>query len=157
MRTNKISFTSGELKLEGYCYYPDNEKPCPGVVLCHPHPLHGGSMRATVIRQLGLELTTHNIITMMFNFRGVGRSEGNFGGGIAEQDDVTAALNWLISQSQVNNTKIGVAGYSFGGAVAAPVACRDSRIAAMALISPAIDESFINELKNCPKNGRLTA
>ena len=137
--------------LEGKCYYPDDEGTYPAVILCHPHPLYGGSMHNNVVQALSLTLVNQSIIAFMFNFRGAGRSEGSFGGGIAEQEDVSAAINWLTSQSEVDPGKIGLAGYSFGAAVASQVACNDERIKAMALISPPLETSQISRLKDCPK------
>jgi dipeptidyl aminopeptidase/acylaminoacyl peptidase len=67
-----------------------------------------------VILALASALVKQSIIAFMFNFRGVGRSQGNFGGGIDEQDDVAAALNWLMAQREVDTVRIGLAGYSFG-------------------------------------------
>jgi uncharacterized protein len=152
LKPQKITFSSGQLKLEGYCYYPDAEGKYPGVILCHPHPLQGGSMSAGVIRAIGTELVNQNIIAMMFNFRGVGKSQGEYGGGIDEREDARAAIYWLVSQKQIEASKIGLAGYSFGGGVGAPVACEDKTVKSMALISPALDRSFAQFLKDCKKN-----
>ncbi len=143
-------FSCGKFKLEGACYYPDAKGKFPAVILCHPHPLYGGSMANNVIMALASALIKMSIIAFMFNFRGVGRSQGSFGGGIDEQDDVVAALNWLMTQSEVDTVKIGLAGYSFGALVALPVACRDPRIKAVALISPSIvEQDTVAQLKNC--------
>ena len=153
MRQTAIWFQSGTIKLQGYCYYPDTDGTFPAVVLCHPHPLNGGSMSNMVIRTLGKALTDRSMIAVMFNFRGVGKSEGSYGAGIGEQEDLIAALDWTVSQKEVDKERIGAAGYSFGGSVALPVAGRDPRIKALALISPALDGSHIPHLKqyNGPK------
>jgi alpha/beta superfamily hydrolase len=148
MRQAAISFRSGTLTLHGYCYYPDTEGTFPAVVLCHPHPLNGGSMSNMVIRTLGKTLADRSMIAVMFNFRGVGKSEGSYGAGIGEQDDLIAALDWAVSQKEVDKARIGAAGYSFGASVALPVAGRDPRVKALALISPALDSSHIPHLKH---------
>ena len=137
--------------LEGACYFPEGEGVFPAVVLCHPHPLYGGSMDNNVILALEAALITNSIIAFMFNFRGVGGSQGKFGDGINEQKDVTAAINWIVSQPEVDVSKVGLVGYSFGAFVSLPVACDDKRIKAMALISPPLEPSHISELKDCAK------
>ncbi len=151
MQQTPVSFNCGELSLHGYVYYPDVKACHPAVILCHPHPLHGGSMNNNVIREVGNALVNKNMVAMMFNFRGVGKSTGKFGRGIAEQNDVIAALDWIITQAHIDFNKIGLCGYSFGGGVAAPVGCSDSRIKAIALISPAIETSNAAYLQTCTK------
>jgi hypothetical protein len=81
------------------------------------------------------------MIAFLFNFRGVGRSQGSFSG-IDEQEDVAAAINWLALQHEVDTDKIGLAGYSFGASVALPEACRDPRVRALALVSPGLIEQI---------------
>ena len=102
MKHASISFPCGDLILEGGCYYPEGDSPLSGVILCHPHPLYGGSMNNNVIQTLAATLVKCSIIAFMFNFRGVGRSEGSFGDGIDEQEDVIAAIDWLVSQTEID-------------------------------------------------------
>lgn len=147
MRKEPVFFPSGGLTLHGFCYYPEVEGILPGVVLCHPHPLNGGSMSSSVIRALGQELAEKSIVAFMFDFRGVGRSQGIFDNGIGEQDDAEAALKWLENQPMVDKSKIGLAGYSFGGGVAAMVASKNNTVKALALISPYLQPVNINCLK----------
>ncbi len=151
MRRSSITFPSGNLKLEGVCYFPDCEGSAPAVVLCHPHPLYGGTMYNNVIQATASALLDESIIALMFNFRGVGGSEGDYGGGVAEQEDVVAAISWLVSQSGVDGRRVGLFGYSFGAAVALPVACADERVKAVALVSPPLEPSRIHLLKNCAR------
>ncbi len=61
------------------------------------------------------------ILAFRFNFRGVGRSEGVFGEGVAEQEDVKAALSFVSSMERVDRERMGLVGYSFGAMVALPV------------------------------------
>ena len=147
MKQTAISFRSGIFNLHGYYYTPDDDGKYPAVVLCHPHPLNGGSMSNTVIRKLGEALVQRSIVALMFNFRGVGKSEGSYGGGTGEQEDLIAALDFVSAGKDVDGERIGAAGYSFGGSVALPVASRDVRVKALALISPALDGSYIPYLK----------
>ena len=91
------------------------------------------------------------IVALMFNFRGIGGSEGSYGGGVAEQEDIKAAISWLISQAEVNGDRVGLLGYSFGAAVALPVACVEEQVKAVALISPPLEPSQMPLLKDCAK------
>jgi hypothetical protein len=108
-------------------------------------------MDNNVILSVSLALVKKSVIAFMFNFRGVGGSQGSFGGGIAEQKDVAAALSWIISQPEADGNRVGLSGYSFGAAVALPVACADDRVGAVALISMPHGKSQISLLKGCPK------
>jgi alpha/beta superfamily hydrolase len=132
-----ISFPSGELTLEGVWHFPEGEGPFPAVIVCHPHPLYGGNMSSNVVFNICQALALNNIAALRFNFRGVGKSEGDFGGGTDEQEDVRAALDFALSEETVDPERVGLAGYSFGGGVAAAVAVRDERIKSLALVSPA--------------------
>jgi len=142
-----ISFPSGEITLEGVWHFPEGDGPFPAVIVCHPHPLYGGSMSANVVFGICQALAESSIAALRFNFRGVGKSEGEFGGGIAEQEDVKAALDFVLSTENIDQNKIGLAGYSFGGGVALPVAVGDERVKMLALISPALLDSGWEQLK----------
>jgi alpha/beta superfamily hydrolase len=86
-----------------------------GAVITHPHPLFGGSMANNVVWTAARALAARRLATLRFNFRGVGRSTGTYGGGLEEADDVTAALNFLKSRAEGPYYLVG---YSFGAAVA---------------------------------------
>jgi len=132
-----ISFPSGELRLEGVWHLPEAKGPFPAVIVCHPHPLYGGNMSSNVVFSICQTLAEASIAALRFNFRGVGKSQGEFGEGIAEQEDVRAALAFTLSTDNINRNKIGLVGYSFGGGVAAAVAVREERVKMLALVSPA--------------------
>ena len=108
-------------------------------------------MDNNVILSVSSALAEKAIIAFMFNFRGVGRSQGSHGDGIDEQEDVAAAINWLISQPAVDSSRVGLLGYSFGAAVALSVACADDKVRAVALISLPFGKSQISQLKGCTK------
>ena len=150
-RQREIVFSCGDIKLEGSCYFPSGAGVFPAVTVCHPHPLYGGSMYNNVIMAVSSALVDRSIIALTFNFRGVGHSQGSFGAGIAEQDDIRAALDWLAFQPEVEANKLGLAGYSFGATVALPVGCGNTQVKAMALISPPIEPSQVVILKDCTK------
>lgn len=81
-------------------------------VLCHPHPLYGGSMDDGVLAVLADVLHAHGIATLRFNFRGVGRSEGRHDGSGGEVDDLRAAIAW--AREAHPDAPLLLGGYSFG-------------------------------------------
>jgi alpha/beta superfamily hydrolase len=139
------------------CYFPDKDGVIPAVVLCHPHPLYGGSMDNNVIMSMSSALIKESIIAFMFNFRGVGNSQGRFGGGKSEQEDVKAALNWVLAQPVVDGSRVGLAGYSFGAIVGLSVACADDRVRAIAIVSMPPGSEQGSQLRGCTKNKLLVS
>ncbi len=83
----------------------------PGAVVCHPHPLYGGTMRNRVVYWLARVLEEAGMSVLRFNFRGVEKSEGSWTGGEGEAEDARAALRWLRAQGV---EPLWVAGFSFG-------------------------------------------
>jgi hypothetical protein len=112
-----VSFPSGELNLEGILHLP-GESPAPGIIVCHPHPLYGGDMHNNVVTAICDLAAENGIAALCFNFRGAGASEGKYDSGIGEQDDVRAALTYLETLPEIGASRIALAGYSFGAAVA---------------------------------------
>ena len=137
MKRVHISFPSANLTLEGVWHFPEGTGPFPAVIVCHPHPLYGGSMSSNIVYYICQALALNNIAALRFNLRGVGKSQGNFSGGIYEQEDVRAALDFALSEENIDPERMGLAGYSFGGGVAAAVAVREERVKMLALVSPA--------------------
>jgi uncharacterized protein len=86
-----------------------------GAIITHPHPLFGGDMANQVVLTAARALAARGMSTLRFNFRGVGRSTGTYGGGLEEVEDVAAALALLKSRSP---GPYYVVGYSFGAFVA---------------------------------------
>jgi hypothetical protein len=95
-------------------------------------------MNNNVVVPICLTLGQASIASLRFNFRGVGASQGKFGDGIGEKEDVVSAISYLSTLEAVDKDKIGLCGYSFGGAVSLEVAPADERVKALALISPVI-------------------
>ncbi len=86
-------------------------------VICHPHPLMGGTMDNKVVTTLARFFRNQKISVVQFNFRGVGESTGLHADGVGEVDDFFSVLNWIAAQTTVR--KLYVAGFSFGGYIAA--------------------------------------
>lgn len=91
-------------------------------LICHPHPLYQGTMHNKVVHTLARAMHDLGIPTLRFNFRSVGRSEGEYAEGIGETDDAVFLSTWLLEQFP--NAELWLAGFSFGGMVAALAANR---------------------------------
>lgn len=151
MKKKQVTFPCGTLELEGIYFSVQSSSPVPAVVVCHPHPLYGGSMYNNVTFAIAEALVADGIAALLFNFRGVGGSSGAYCGGVGEQEDVRAALDYLQMLEDIDQQKLGLAGYSFGGGVVLPVACEDGRVAAFALISPYVEKAWCGVLGSCNK------
>ncbi len=138
MRQSAVSFQTAGLSFEGVIAQPDAAGgPWPGVVICHPHPLHGGSMHNNVALALALGLAEEGFVTLRFNFRGVGESEGEHQQGEAEHEETLGALD-LIKAWPDACGKIGLAGYSFGSGVILRHEELYKEADAFVLVSPAL-------------------
>ncbi len=135
---SSVHLTSAGLppvKLEGRWHTPAGPGPFPAVVVAHPHPLMGGSMRNPVVVWLARTLAERGWAVLCVNFRGVGRSQGYYDEGDGETDDLLGGLNWLTRQSQVDARRLALVGYSFGAQVGALAAARDERVRAFAAVA----------------------
>jgi alpha/beta superfamily hydrolase len=151
MEKTRVSFPSGELVLEGILAIPQGAGPFPAVIVCHPHPLYGGSMDNNVVYSLSETLLQASLASFKFNFRGVGGSQGEFGQGIGEQEDVEAAISFISTVKTVDSKRIGLAGYSAGAGFALPVGLNDARIKVLAAVSPPLNMFDFDFLRSCPK------
>ncbi|MBS0498673.1 MAG: alpha/beta hydrolase [Proteobacteria bacterium] len=116
--TQKFFIDGPAGKLETVLGEPDSA-PKGIAVIAHPHPLHGGTMDNKVVHTLFSTLLELQFITVKFNFRGVGRSEGSFGQGVGEIEDVIAVTQTIRNQfsHQFPEIPLLLAGFSFGGAI----------------------------------------
>ena len=104
----------------------DGLRPPLAALVCHPHPLFGGTMHNKVVYQTAKTLHRFGLPVLRFNFRGVGLSEGTHDKGQGEQDDVSAALDFLAAEYP--GVPLLLAGFSFGSWVGLRVGCGDSRV-----------------------------
>ncbi len=112
-----IDGPAGQLEL--LLNYPDPDKyPAskPVVVICHPHPLYGGSLTNKVVHMIGRAVNDLGLAAIRFNFRGVGKSEGSFDDGRGESDDLAAVVHWV--RQQYPDSPLWLAGFSFGAYIA---------------------------------------
>lgn len=136
-------------RLEAVFWTPrQHAKPRASAVLCHPHPLYGGSLNSSVVFRAARGLELAGVQVLRFNFRGVGRSEGLHDGQGGEGEDLSAALDWLEERSP--GLELWAGGFSFGSRTAAALAVEEHRIARVVLIAfpvAAFDCSFIRDMK----------
>jgi alpha/beta superfamily hydrolase len=126
---------SGDLTLEAVLHVPESIDPRALVVLCHPHPLYGGSMDNNVVAAICEAALQEGMAALRFNFRGVGKSTGRHDNGVGEQLDVLAML--AFAADLPGGGRLGLAGYSFGAATAATACGRaPATLQALVLVSP---------------------
>jgi hypothetical protein len=118
-------------KLAGVLEEPQG-RPRAAAIVCHPHPLHGGSLRNTIVVRAARGLRAAGLVTLRFNFRGVEGSEGVHDGA-SEVEDAAAALGVL--SSRYPELPQWTAGYSFGSRIAAELALREAGVERVILIA----------------------
>jgi uncharacterized protein len=124
------------LSLEAEVDTPQDPK---GVlVLCHPHPKMGGTMRAPLLEALRDELVNRGWAVVRFNFRGIGESEGDASTGEAEVADAQGAV--AFARERFPDKLVAIAGWSFGGAVAVRTAQQEPDLIAVVAIAPSVKE-----------------
>lgn len=107
--------------LEALLEEPDDMAPRLAVLVCHPHPLYGGTMHNKVVYRLARGLRRSGAVVLRFNFRGVGRSEGEHGHMAGEIEDARAALALL--RERYAGLPFALAGFSFGSRVITRLGC----------------------------------
>jgi alpha/beta superfamily hydrolase len=122
--------TSGDLRLEAAIHEGAGSL---AAVVLHPHPQYGGDMDNHVVIAVCEALAARGATTLRFNFRGTGASDGSYDGGRGEALDALAAAAHI--RSAAPDSRLLLAGYSFGAMIAAGIA-RDAAPAALLLISP---------------------
>lgn len=114
------------------------ENPVALAVICHPHPLHGGSMTNKVVHTLMRAARDMGASVVRFNFRGVGRSGGEHDAGRGEIDDCLAVIDW--ARQEMPAPALWVMGFSFGGYIAAAAANRlSSSPDRLVLVAPSVE------------------
>ncbi len=133
MVEQETTFKSGELTLEGRFANPGGG--VRAAIVCHPHPMYGGSMYNNVVEAVLSAMWRLGYATLRFNFRGVGESEGEHDGGVGEVDDARAALEFLAAQAGVRPQDAVMAGYSFGASVAMRAGSAEGGVARMVAVA----------------------
>lgn len=119
-------------------------------VVCHPHPLYGGSLHNKVVHYLSRTFNELGIPSLRFNFRGVGQSEGTYDAGRGESDDLLAVIDWVSERRP--GIDIWLAGFSFGAYVACRVVANRPRIQRLITVAPPVNLFDFSDLAvpHCP-------
>jgi hypothetical protein len=129
--------------------YRELQDPAGIAVVCHPHPLGGGTLHNKVVFRAARGLEAANVATLRFNFRGVGASGGKHDEGEGELEDVNAAIEW--ARKKHPGKKLIVGGFSFGGWVSSRAACERPDVDAVFLIGTPINKYDFGYLRHCEK------
>jgi alpha/beta superfamily hydrolase len=118
-------------------------------LVCHPHPLFGGTMHNKVVYQASKSLDSLGLPVLRFNFRGAGLSAGTHDRGRGEQDDVRAALDFLADEFP--GVPLLLAGFSFGCWVGSRVGCSDDRVRELICLGTPVNSTDFSFLATCSK------
>jgi uncharacterized protein len=153
-RVDEVTFrTDDGLALEGVLRMPDGE-PRGRAVVCHSHPLYGGSKDHPLLWALRAALARAGFAVLAFNYRGVMGSEGAHDFGVGEARDAHAAVSFV--QGRANGRTLLV-GWSFGANVALREAVDDARVEALVLIGTPLAPDRLPNLPPLPSGETLAA
>ncbi|MFN3858210.1 MAG: alpha/beta hydrolase [Caulobacter sp.] len=147
----EVVLTGAAGRIEGR-YSPGKSENAPIALILHPHPRAGGHMNNPVAVQLYHLFMKRGFSTLRFNFRGVGRSQGEFDGGIGELADAATALDWLQATNPTAS-QCWVAGYSFGAWVSMQLLMRRPETDGFITVSPPANMYDFSFLAPCPASG----
>ena len=119
------------------------------IIICHPHPEHGGTMHNKVVTIMERSMRELGLRTVLFNFRGVGLSGGNFDDGYGETDDLFSLIEWIRRACPDDDLWLG--GFSFGGFVSLRAA-QNVQLGQLISVAPPVDRYGFSELEHpdCP-------
>ncbi len=129
----EIAGPIGTIEAKSLC--PEQSREDIIAVICHPHPLHGGTMKNKVVTTVARSVRDLGICSLRFNFRGVGKTEGEYDEGRGEAEDLLAILSWIHERAP--QIKIIVVGFSFGAYVSYRVASQ-TNLNALILLAPPV-------------------
>ena len=147
----EVFFNGPAGRIEGR-YNEAANKNAPVALILHPHPLYGGTMNNKVVYTLHQTLLENGFTVLRINFRGVGKSQGEFDNGAGELTDAATALDWLQAQNPAA-PQSWVAGFSFGSWVGMQLIMRRPEITSFISVSPPINKYDFSFLSPCPIPG----
>jgi alpha/beta superfamily hydrolase len=137
-------------QLEAILWKPASTAPPPlAALVCHPHPLFGGTMHNKVVYQAAKSLDALGLAVLRFNFRGAGLSKGVHDRGEGEREDVRAALDFLAGEFP--GVPLLLAGFSFGCWVGLRAGCADERVAELIGLGTPVNNMDFSYLQSCAK------
>ena len=136
-------------KLEAMLDAPREPEPHGAVVVCHPHPQHGGTMHNKVVTIMERSMRELGMRTIRFNFRGAGESEGEHDEGYGETDDLFAVTEWVRHTRP--NDDLWLGGFSFGSYISVRAA-QNLKLGQLITIAPPVDRYPFSQLQHpdCP-------
>ncbi len=149
----EVIFPGPEGRLEGR-YHPQKAKDAPIAIVLHPHPQFGGTMNNRLVYNLHYTFLNMGFTVLRFNFRGVGRSQGEYDQGIGELSDAAAALDYLQTRNP-NSKHCWVAGFSFGAWIGMQLLMRRPEITGFISVSPPANMYDFSFLAPCPASGLI--
>jgi uncharacterized protein len=142
-------FISGPAgRLEAQLEEPETAEPRLAAVVCHPHPVYGGTMHNKVVYRIARGVRRAGIVVLRFNFRGVGQSTGEHGNLIGEIEDARAALAWL--RDGYPDLPYALAGFSFGSRVITRLGCESAEARFLLAIGFPTGAGSADYLQHCP-------
>lgn len=148
-KIERLTISGPAGNLEGLLEWNPEWRPRQVAIVCHPHPLFGGTMHNKVVFRAAKGAIHLEMPTLRFNFRGVGHSEGQHAEGIGERDDARAALDYLAERFP--QTPVVMMGFSFGSVVALAVGSADNRVNCLVGIGLPVNSSDFNFLRHVRK------
>ena len=148
-----VIFNGPSGRLEGR-YQPGQGANPPIALILHPNPQFGGTMNNKVVYHLYHVFARRGFAVLRFNFRGVGRSQGEFDNGAGELSDAAAALDWLQTFNK-DAPACWVAGFSFGAWIGMQLLMRRPEIEGFISISPPANMYDFSFLAPCPSSGLI--
>ena len=151
----EVIFPGPEGRLEGR-YHPQPAPDAPIAIILHPDPQFGGTMNNRVVYNLHYAFHRLGFTVLRFNFRGVGRSQGEYDQGIGELSDAASALDYLQAMNP-NSKHCWVAGFSFGAWIGMQLLMRRPEITGFISVSPQANLYDFSFLAPCPSSGIIVA
>jgi alpha/beta superfamily hydrolase len=134
-------------KIECLLEEPESSEASEACLVCHPHPLYGGSMHNKVVYRMARALRRSGSVVLRFNFRGVGRSEGAHDQGAGELEDARLLLEWL--RSRYPELPYSAAGFSFGSRIALRLGCSNVGMRRIIAVGFPTKSGTFEYLQNC--------
>lgn len=143
-----IEGAAGRIEIASMRPEPERELPWLAIV-CHPHPLHQGTMDNKVVQSLAKAFVSQGMVSLRFNFRGVGASDGHYGEGVLEAQDLLQVIDWALAELPGYNLLL--AGFSFGAFVSLSVA-NLRPVKQLVSIAPPVERFYFKDLPEivCP-------
>lgn len=117
-------------------------------IICHPHPLYGGTLSNKVVATLAKTYHALQFITIRFNFRGVGQSDGHYSDGVGELDDLLSVI--AFAKDTLPQAPLHLAGFSFGAYIAMKAASIEHLTQLVTIAPPVVNFPMQDEHPNCP-------